>query len=104
MIKKRTFKTKIFAKWMRKTELKDQDLLLAVVEMETGLIDSDLGGNVFKKRIALPGMGKRSGGRTLVASKFSRRDGYLCMASQKASKLILIEMNWFICKKLQKDC
>jgi hypothetical protein len=73
MIKKRTFKTKIFAIWMRKTELKDQDLLLAVVEMETGLIDSDLGGNVFKKRIALPGMGKRSGARTLVAGKFSRK-------------------------------
>ena len=73
MTKKRTFKTKSFAKWMRKTELKDQDLLYAVTEMEAGLIDADLGGNVFKKRVALPGMGKRAGARTLVAGKFSRK-------------------------------
>ena len=73
MTKKRTFKTKSFAKWMRKTELKDQDLLCAVTEMEAGLIDADLGGNVFKKRVALPGMGKRAGARTIVAGKFSRK-------------------------------
>ena len=58
MTKKRTFKTKSFAKWMRKTELKDQDLLFAVTEMEAGLIDADLGGNVFKKRVALQRMKK----------------------------------------------
>ena len=45
---------KKFAKWMRKTELKDQDPLFAIAEMEAGLINADLGGNVFKKRIALP--------------------------------------------------
>jgi hypothetical protein len=58
MTKKRAFKTKSFAKWMRKTELKDQDLLFAVTEMEAGLIDADLGGNVFKKRVALQRMKK----------------------------------------------
>jgi hypothetical protein len=58
MTKKRTFKTKTFNKWMRKTDLKDEDLLFAVAEMEAGLVDADLGGNVYKKRIALPGMGK----------------------------------------------
>ena len=39
MPKKRIFKTKNFNKWMRKTDLKDQDLLFAVAEMEAGLID-----------------------------------------------------------------
>lgn len=73
MTKKRAFKTKIFAKWMRKTSLKDQDLLFAITEMEAGLIDADLGGNVYKKRIALAGMGKSAGARTLVAGKFSRK-------------------------------
>lgn len=72
MTKKRAFKTKTFTRWMRKTELRDQDLLLAVAEMDAGLINADLGGNVFKKRIALPGMGKRAGVRTIVASKFSK--------------------------------
>lgn len=37
--------------------------------MSNGLIDADLGEQVFKKRITLPGRGKRSGVRTLVASK-----------------------------------
>ncbi len=69
MTKKRTFKTRTFSKWMRKTDLKDQDLLLAVAEMEAGLVDADLGGNVFKKRIALPGMGKRAGGKNTDCRK-----------------------------------
>ena len=73
MTKKRAFKTKIFTKWMRKVGLRDQDLLLAILEMETGLIDADLGGNVYKKRIGLPGMGKRAGARTVVASKLYRK-------------------------------
>ncbi|MBU3612816.1 type II toxin-antitoxin system RelE/ParE family toxin [Polynucleobacter sp. MG-27-Goln-C1] len=73
MTKKRTFKTKTFNKWMKKTDLKDEDLLFAIAEMEAGLVDADLGGNVYKKRIALPGMGKRAGARTLVAGKIFRR-------------------------------
>ena len=73
MTKKRAFKTKTFCKWMRKTDLKDQDLLFSVAEMEAGLVDADLGGNVYKKRIALPGMGKRAGARTLVAGKIFRK-------------------------------
>lgn len=73
MTKKRAFKTKTFARWMKKTNLKDQDLLFAITEMAAGLIDADLGGNVLKKRIALAGMGKRSSSRVLVASKFLRR-------------------------------
>lgn len=73
MTKKRTFKTKNFNKWMRKTDLKDEDLLFAIAEMEASLVDADLGGNVYKKRIALPGMGKRAVARTLVAGKIFRR-------------------------------
>lgn len=73
MTKKRVFKTKTFTKWMKNTGLKDQDLIDAVTEMECGLIDADLGGYIFKKRISLPGMGKRAGARTLVASKFSMK-------------------------------
>jgi len=36
--------------------------------MEQGLIDANLGGGVVKKRLALPGRGKRGGARTLVAT------------------------------------
>ena len=37
--------------------------------MEQGLIDARLGGHVVKKRVAMPGRGKRGGARTLVAFK-----------------------------------
>jgi len=41
--------------------------------MEVGLIDADLGGGVLKKRIALPGQGKRGGARTIVATNLGSR-------------------------------
>lgn len=41
--------------------------------MESGLIDADLGGHVVKKRVALPGCGKSSGARTLLAHRLGDR-------------------------------
>jgi hypothetical protein len=73
MIKKRAFKTKSFTKWMKKCNIHDQDLLAAIIEMDLGLIDADLGGNVYKKRIGLPGFGKRSGARMIVATQLMKR-------------------------------
>jgi len=61
------FKIKAFAKWASSEGLSDIALALAVVEMEKGLIDAKLGGQVVKKRVALSGRGKRGSARTLVA-------------------------------------
>lgn len=69
---RRVFKTRHFARWMRKTTLTDTALCQAVREMVDGLIDADLGGDVVKKRMALPGRGKRGGARTLVATRKAR--------------------------------
>ena len=69
----RVFKTRHFAKWMRKTELTDFLLCAAVTEMAQGLLDADLGGGVVKKRVALPGRGKSGGARTLVATNKGSR-------------------------------
>jgi len=71
MGKKRIFKTKIFAKWLKSSELTDQDLAGAFMEMSKGLYDADLGSNVFKKRIAIGNRGKSHGVRTIVATKLS---------------------------------
>jgi hypothetical protein len=38
-----------------------------------GLIGADLGGSVYKKRVPLPGRGKRGGARILVATKQADR-------------------------------
>jgi hypothetical protein len=69
----RTFKTKAFAKWAVGEGLGDEALAAAVAEMEHGLIDVRLGGQVVKKRVALPGRGKRGGARTLVAFRAAER-------------------------------
>ncbi len=45
----------------------------AVSEMKKGLYDADLGGGLFKKRIARPGRGKSGGFRTLVATNKASR-------------------------------
>ncbi len=63
------FKVKAFAKWASGEGLDDDALASAVIEMEQGLIDARLGGQVVKKRVALPGRGKRGSTRTLVAFK-----------------------------------
>lgn len=70
---KRVFKTRTFARWMQKAGLLDNALRQAVTEMDQGLIDADLGGNVVKKRVALSGRGKRGGARTLVATNRGTR-------------------------------
>ncbi|MDR2893617.1 MAG: type II toxin-antitoxin system RelE/ParE family toxin [Deltaproteobacteria bacterium] len=62
-------KTRRFSRWMKKTLLHDATLLVAIEEMERGLIDAELGGYILKKRIALPGRGKSGSVRTLIATK-----------------------------------
>jgi len=72
-MKPRVFKTRVFERWMQKIDLSDDLLLNAVDEMERGLIDADLGGGVFKKRIALPNRGKSGSVRTLIATNKNDR-------------------------------
>lgn len=70
---RRVFKTRHFSRWLRKSEVTDAVLCAAVDEMQAGLIDAELGGDVVKKRVALPGRGKRGGARTLVATRKGSR-------------------------------
>lgn len=69
----RFFKTYTFSRWMKDSELTDELLLKAVIEMQNGLIDADLGGGVVKKRIALAGRGKSGSARTLLATNRNDR-------------------------------
>lgn len=66
---RRTFKTRTFTRWSRKAGVSDAALRKAIEEMSVGLIDADLGGSVFKKRVRLPGRGKRGSARVLIATK-----------------------------------
>jgi hypothetical protein len=63
------YKNLPFVKWQRKNKVSDKVLEKAIKEMESSLIDANLGGNLFKKRIARAGSGKSSGYRTILALK-----------------------------------
>jgi hypothetical protein len=72
-MQRRVFKTRTFARWSRKAGLPDQTLCGAVDEISAGLVDADLGGNVYKKRVPMPGRGKSGGARVLVATQLGER-------------------------------
>ncbi len=67
------YKTRTFARWMKREGLADRDLRDALTEMQNGLVDARLGGGLVKKRIARAGQGKSGGYRVLVASNFGER-------------------------------
>ena len=69
----RIFKDRQFNKWAYKEGITDKLLRVAVAEMEEGLVDADLGGNVYKKRVALQRRGKRGGARTLLAYRIGKK-------------------------------
>jgi hypothetical protein len=63
----RIFKTPDFASWAKDESVDHSALLTAVQEIEDGLVDAKLGGNVIKKRVARTGQGKSGGFRTIIA-------------------------------------
>jgi hypothetical protein len=73
----RVLKRKDFARWQATESLPDVVLCKAVQEMAQRLIDADLGGCLFKKRLARPGEGKSGGFRTLIAARIGRRYVFL---------------------------
>ncbi len=66
-------KRKDFTRWQAGENLSDAVLCKAAKEMELGLIDADLGGFLYKKRVARPGTGKSGGYRTLLSARISGR-------------------------------
>ena len=67
------YTTRAFSRLDVAGELGDSDLIAAVAEMNDGLWDVNLGGQVYKKRVALAGRGKSGGARTLIAFKSNDR-------------------------------
>jgi len=70
-------KRKDFSRWQSTERLSDAVLCSAVREMECGLIDVDLGGHLYKMRIARPGGGKRDGYRTVLSACIGSRYVFL---------------------------
>jgi len=72
-LRRRVFRTRTFSRWSRKAGLPDRTLCAAVAEIAAGLVDASLGGNIYKKRVPMPGRGKSGGARVLVATKLADR-------------------------------
>lgn len=66
-----------FARWQAGEKLPDSALCKAVREMESGLIDANLGGNLYKKRVPRPGTGKSGGYRALLSARIGHRYVFL---------------------------
>lgn len=62
----RVFKNKWFARWAHREDVPDSALLRAASEIVAGQVEADLGGCLFKKRLAQEGTGKRGGYRVLI--------------------------------------
>ncbi|MFT3907241.1 MAG: type II toxin-antitoxin system RelE/ParE family toxin [Steroidobacteraceae bacterium] len=77
-------KRKDFARWQAGEKLPDVALCKAVEEMESGLVDADLGGLLYKQRIARPGGGKSGGYRTVLSARIGSRYVFLHGFSKSA--------------------
>lgn len=69
----KVYKTRSFKQWADDESLSDDALKNAIKEMQDGLIDANLGGSVYKKRIATQGRGKSGSVRTLLAFKVNEK-------------------------------
>ena len=65
----RVFKNKWFDRWARREDISDAALYNTAAEVVAGRYDADLGGYLFKKRLARTGSGKSGGYRTIVGYK-----------------------------------
>ena len=96
------FKTRNFARWARKSGLADSLLKMGVLEIQRGLLEADLGGGIVKKRIALPGRGKRGSKRTLLATNRNDR-WFFVFGFEKKERVDISENELESLKKLAKD-
>jgi len=75
-LKVRIFKNAWFTRFARKEGIGDDELREVVNQLEAGQADADLGGDVYKQRIARSGEGKSGGYRVIVFFKGEERTFY----------------------------
>ncbi|KPA09691.1 protein containing DUF1044 [Candidatus Magnetomorum sp. HK-1] len=98
----RIFKLKLFHKWARKEGLTNKALKDTIQEMEKGLLGNELGGFVYKKRVAIQGRGKRSGVRTLIAFKYDEKVFFMYgFAKNQRDNINVVELEAL--KRLAKE-
>lgn len=79
LISMRVFKTPRFDSIARKEGISNEQLLQAIREIEAGSYYANLGGGVYKQRVARNGQGKSGGFRTIVLVKHKERAFFVYM-------------------------
>jgi hypothetical protein len=82
------YKTRRFSRWAKKEKITDQILLRATREIDSGLAGVNLGGNVYKKRLELRGLGKRGGAR--VEQGWSKGGARVVYVYKSGSRLFFV--------------
>lgn len=70
----RVFAGKQFSRWANDEAISDEILIETAEEAFGGNVDADLGGYLFKKRLAREGGGKSGGYRTIICFRKSDSD------------------------------
>ena len=76
VFKVRVFKNAWFSRFADKEGITDDELRDIVCQLEAGQADVNLGGDVYKQRLARPGEGKSGGYRVIVFFKSEERTFY----------------------------
>jgi hypothetical protein len=88
--------TKHFSKWASKQKISQDDLSLALAEVQAGNFEASLGGHIYKKRIKFKGQGKSGSGRTIICYKKGNRAVFIHgFAKNQKSNLSKKELNLF---------
>ncbi|SRR5229473_7171147 len=73
----RLFKTRAFARLIRKTDITDRALSVAVERAGKGLVDAELGSGLIKQRLSRQGQGRSGGYRAVIALRAGDRAFFL---------------------------
>jgi hypothetical protein len=86
--------TKYFSKWATKQKIPNNELAIALAEVQAGNFEANLGGHIYKKRIRFEGQGKSGGGRTIICYKKEDRAIFIHgFAKNEKSNLSKKELN-----------
>ena len=84
----RIFKNTWFTRFAEKEGITDSELRELVNQLEAGQADANLGGGVYKVRVARPGEGKAGGYRVIVFFKSEERTFYeYCFAKSDRANI-----------------
>jgi len=94
--------TKWFKKWSKKVKLTNDDLLVAISDLEDGLSTTDLGSHLFKVRVKREHSGKSSGFRTIIVYQEGEKAIFLYgFGKNEKENIEKAELQYF--KKLGND-